>query len=114
MSDDSSRFSVGDAVDLGEHAGTLSVVLDSIYKCYRMGFGRSYDRCRGELMWRNNNGHARYTLCLVGGGCLCNELVARLSRALPLLNMASIDVEILRVPDSLTVLLPSGEEKAIR
>jgi hypothetical protein len=95
-------------VNLSLFSTSLAPVLESIYKCYRRGFGRSYDRCRGESEWCHPDGRAKYTLCLVGGGSLCDTLVSRLNRPLPLLYMASVNVEVLRVPDDLDVLQPSG------
>jgi hypothetical protein len=101
------------SIHLGDYTAALSAAMNQIYECYRMGFGRSYARCLGEYEWRHPNGHAKYTLCLVGGGSLCEELVDRLGQVLPLLNMSSIDVDILHVPDNLAVLQPGATVRSI-
>jgi hypothetical protein len=101
-------------VDLQANSTPIEPVLEKVYRCYRTGFGRSYERCPGEREWQDRDGRARYTLCLVGGGCLCEELVTRLRRALPHFNMTSVDVEVLRVPDELPVLQPNNRSRSIR
>jgi hypothetical protein len=104
---------------LGDIAG-IAEVFSKIYECYRRGFGESYRRCLGEYEWRfrgpgetshqyPQDGHARYTLCVVGGGCLSNDLIAKVSSTFPLQSIRSIDVEILRVPDELCVLNSHGK-----
>ena len=104
------------------HVSGASAAFAKMYECYRRGFGESYRRCKGEYEWRfrrpsetgshyPKDGHARYTLCLVGGGCLSPDLVAKLSRTFPLQGIRSIDREVLRVPDDILVL-GRGERNA--
>lgn len=116
------RREAGEA-KLDGDAGAIAA-FSKMYECYRRGFGESYRRCLGEYEWRfrgpgetghqyPKDGHARYTLCLVGGGCLSNDFIEKVSQTFPLQGIKSIDCEVLRVPDEIPVLGRGGKVSPI-
>lgn len=80
-------------------------VLGRIYKEYSRGFGAAYDRCRGEARWVDSAGHAKYILCLIGGGAVVPEVTRELRKALPHLRMSGVLVDQPEIPGNLPVVL---------
>lgn len=87
--------------------------ISRIYQAYGAGFRRAYQNNLGQREWVNDDGLARYTLCLIGGGSVFEPLEQRMRLPLEILPMRRVRVIKLGVDPNLTVLRHGGDEASI-